>query len=166
MAGLTLEAVGCQAAIGSQCIIHTPDERKIESEVVGFAQNKTYLMPTGDMQGIVPGALVRPTGGQVKIPVGKALLGRVIDANGEPLDQLGRIRASHWRHLTAPPINPLVRAPIREPLDVGVKTINGLLTIGRGQRIGLFAGSGVGKSVLLGMMTRYTSADIVVVGLI
>lgn len=166
MAGLTLEAVGCQAAIGSQCIIQTADDRRIISEVVGFSNDKTYLMPTDSMTGITPGAKVRPTGQQTKIPVGKALLGRVIDANGEPLDQLGRIRASAWRELSSEPINPLDRAPIHEPLDVGVKTINGLLTIGRGQRIGLFAGSGVGKSVLLGMMTRNTSADVVVVGLI
>ncbi|HFD87729.1 MAG TPA: FliI/YscN family ATPase, partial [Gammaproteobacteria bacterium] len=103
---------------------------------------------------------------QLEIPVGPQLLGRVIDAHGNPLDGKGPIQKTQWQPLTAKPINPLARTPIHEPLDVGVRAINGLLTIGRGQRMGLFAGSGVGKSVLLGMMTRNTSADVTVVGLI
>ncbi len=166
MTGLTLEAQGCRAAIGSRCLIHSTDNRIIESEVVGFSEHKTYLMPTGETRGILPGARVIPTGKQLRIPVSDGLLGRVLDANGQPLDDLGPIRAKSWQNLNATPINPLQRAPIREPLDVGIRAINGLLTVGRGQRLGLFAGSGVGKSVLLGMMTRHTSADITVVGLV
>lgn len=166
MTGLTLKAQGCRAAIGSRCMIHTADNNTIESEVVGFSEDKTYLMPTGEIRGILPGARVIPTGSQLRIPVSDDLLGRVLDANGQPLDGLGPIRAKRWQPLNAAPINPLHRAPIREPLDVGIRAINGLLTIGRGQRLGLFAGSGVGKSVLLGMMTRHTSADITVVGLV
>ncbi len=166
MAGLTIEAVGCQAAMGSRCTIHTADGKQVDSEVVGFALNKTFLMPTGDLRGLSPGSRVTPTGQQLQIPVGEALLGRVIDANGLPLDDLGALACSEKRPLSAEPINPLRRRAIDQPLDVGIRAINALLTIGRGQRIGLFAGSGVGKSVLLGMMTRNTQADIVVVGLI
>jgi flagellum-specific ATP synthase len=166
MTGLTLEAVGCMAAIGSRCVVRSGLNTPVECEVVGFEEGRTFLMPTGSIQGILPGARVIPTGRQLEVPVGNALLGRVIDANGKPLDDLGPIRTKERQALTAPPINPLARAPIDQPLDVGVRAINSLLTIGRGQRLGLFAGSGVGKSVLLGMMTRYTQADIVVVGLI
>jgi flagellum-specific ATP synthase len=166
MTGLTLEAVGCMAAIGSRCVVRSGLNNPVECEVVGFEEGRTFLMPTGSIQGILPGARVIPTGQQLEVPVGNALLGRVIDANGKPLDSLGPIRTKERQALTAPPINPLARAPIDQPLDVGVRAINSLLTIGRGQRLGLFAGSGVGKSVLLGMMTRYTQADIVVVGLI
>lgn len=166
MAGLTIEAVGCQAAMGSRCTIETPDEGSIDCEVVGFALDKTFLMPTGDLRGLSPGARVVPTGQQLQIPVGDGLLGRVIDANGKPLDDLGKISVAEKRPLTAKPINPLSRRAIDTPLDVGVRAINAMLTIGRGQRIGLFAGSGVGKSVLLGMMTKNTEADVVVVGLI
>ena len=166
MTGLTLEAVGCLAAIGSRCMVRSGKNKPVECEVVGFAEGRTFLMPTGSTQGILPGARVTPTGQQLEVPVGNALLGRVIDANGKPLDDLGPINTKERQALIAPPINPLARAPITESLDVGVRAINSLLTIGRGQRLGLFAGSGVGKSVLLGMMTRYTQADITVVGLI
>ncbi len=166
MAGLTIEAIGCQAPIGSRCEIHTPDGESIDSEVVGFSQDRTFLMPTGDPRGLSPGARVIPTGQLLQVPVGPGLLGRVIDANGEPLDQLGKISFTDKRPLSARPINPLSRCAIEQPLDVGIRAINALLTIGRGQRVGLFAGSGVGKSVLLGMMTKNTQADVVVVGLI
>ncbi len=166
MAGLTLEAVGLRAAVGARCLVESPDAAPVECEVVGFSSDKTYLMPTGDTHGITPGALVTPSRQKLEIPVGPQLLGRVIDAHGHPLDGKGPIRMSRWQPLTAKPINPLARTPIHEPLDVGVRAINGLLTIGRGQRMGLFAGSGVGKSVLLGMMTRNTAADVTVVGLI
>ncbi len=166
MAGLTLEAVGVRAAVGARCLIESPGAEAVECEVVGFSSDKTYLMPTGDTHGITPGALVTPSRQKLEIPVGPQLLGRVIDAHGHPLDGKGPIRTARWQPLTAKPINPLARTPIHEPLDVGVRAINGLLTIGRGQRMGLFAGSGVGKSVLLGMMTRNTAADVTVVGLI
>ncbi|MFT6896376.1 MAG: flagellum-specific ATP synthase [Paraglaciecola sp.] len=163
--GLTLEAVGCQMPVGSQCLIQTVDG-EIEAEVVGFAENITYLMPTQAVKGIVPGSRVQPLNREQGIPVGMSLLGRVVDGNGQPLDGLGTIVAEKRVPLTRPPMNPLLRKPITEPLDVGVRAINTMLTVGSGQRMGLFAGSGVGKSVLLGMMTRGTTADVVVVGLV
>ena len=166
MVGLTLEAVGCQAAIGSRCLVEAPDGDRVEAEVVGFAQDRTYLMPVADMRGFVPHSRVIPVPGQNRVPVGAGLLGRVLDGTGRPLDGAGAVRAEAWRPLAAVPVNPLQRRPIRESLDVGVRAINGLLRIGRGQRLGLFAGSGVGKSTLLGMMTRHTAADVTVVGLI
>ena len=123
-------------------------------------------MPTGDLQGIVPNARVIPTNRIYQAPVGESLLGRVIDGAGNPLDGLGPLKTDHSVSIHGKSINPLSRDPITEPLDVGVRAINSLLTVGRGQRMGLFAGSGVGKSVLLGMMTRFTEADVTVVGLI
>src|SRR5262249_45119584 len=135
-------------------------------EVVGFSGDRLYLMPTGDIHGLKPNARVVPRTGAETVGVGPQLLGRIIDGAGVPLDGLGQIAAEERIRLTGTPINPLSRQPIEEPLDVGVRAINSLLTVGRGQRIGLFAGSGVGKSVLLGMMARYTSADVIVVGLV
>ncbi|MDP1539691.1 MAG: flagellar protein export ATPase FliI [Moraxellaceae bacterium] len=164
--GITLEAVGCSAAIGAHCLVETVDQDWLETEVVGFSGDRILLMPTGDMRGVMPNARVIPIAHVDGVPVGDALLGRVIDASGRPLDGKGAIVAVEKRPLIAPPINPLARQPIREPLDVGVRAINALLSVGRGQRLGLFAGSGVGKSVLLGMMTRFTEADIIVVALI
>mgnify|MGYP002713131205 FL=1 len=166
MIGLTLEAVGCRAAIGGQCDVISSSGEQIESEVVGFAGESLYLMPTGDIRGLEQDARVVPTGRVCEAVVGDHLLGRVLDGAGKPLDGKGRINAMERRPLTGKVFNPLTRTPIREPLDVGVRAINALLSVGRGQRLGLFAGSGVGKSVLLGMMTRYTNADITVVGLI
>ena len=166
MVGLTLEAVGCQAAIGDRCRIATPKGRMIEAEVVGFSGDCTYLMPSGDIRGLLPLARVLPSGQVYDAPVGESLLGRVIDGTGQPLDDKGSLQFENRYPLMPEPINPLDRCCIREPLDVGIRAINGLLTIGRGQRLGLFAGSGVGKSVLLGMMTRFTQADVTVVGLI
>jgi flagellum-specific ATP synthase len=133
---------------------------------VGFAGDKLYLMPTGDVHGLAPAARVVPRQRAGSVKVGPGLLGRVIDGNGIPLDGLGPIQGDERVKLSGASINPLARHPIDTPLDVGVRSINSLLTVGRGQRIGLFAGSGVGKSVLLGMMARYTSADVIVVGLI
>ena len=163
--GLTLEAVGCQLPVGSQCLVQTIDG-EIEAEVVGFADTVTYLMPTEAVKGIVPGSRVMPLNRESGIPVGMELLGRVVDGNGQPLDGLGAIHTNKRMPLTRPPMNPLIRKPIAQPLDVGVRAINSMITVGQGQRMGLFAGSGVGKSVLLGMMTRGTSADVVVVGLV
>ncbi|MGS2720430.1 flagellar protein export ATPase FliI [Paraglaciecola aestuariivivens] len=163
--GLTLEAVGCQMPVGSQCLIQTVDG-EIEAEVVGFAEDVTYLMPTEAVKGIVPGSRVQPLNREQGLAVGMELLGRVIDGNGQPLDGLGPVKAEKRVPLTRPPMNPLLRKPITQPLDVGVRAINSVVTVGLGQRMGLFAGSGVGKSVLMGMMTRGTAADVVVVGLV
>jgi flagellum-specific ATP synthase len=166
MVGLTLEAVGCRAAIGGRCDVVNATGDAVEAEVVGFAGESLYLMPTGDIRGLEPDARVVPTGRTSEARVGDELLGRVIDGSGQPLDGKGLLHAPKRWPLNGGYINPLARAPIREPLDVGIRAINALLSVGRGQRLGLFAGSGVGKSVLLGMMTRYTNADVVVVGLI
>lgn len=166
MIGLTLEATGCQAAIGDRCDVLTGADSRVEAEVVGFSGDKLYLMPTGDIHGLKPNARVVPRIGAGTAAVGPQLLGRVIDGAAQPLDGLGPLQCADRIRLTGSPINPLARQPISEPLDVGVRTINSVLTVGRGQRIGLFAGSGVGKSVLLGMMARYTSAQVIVVGLI
>jgi flagellum-specific ATP synthase len=166
MVGLTLEAAGCQAAVGDRCEVLGADGSSIDAEVVGFAGDRLFLMPTGDIHGLKPNARVIPRIGAGAVRVGPELLGRVIDGAGEPLDGLPPPVCDGRAKLTGTTINPLARQPISETLDVGVRAINALLTVGRGQRIGLFAGSGVGKSVLLGMMARYTSADIIVVGLI
>ena len=166
MVGLTLEAEGIQANIGSRCLIENSNGSSIEAEVVGFGGEHLYLMPTGDVRGIGPHSRVIPTGRVYDAPVGEQLLGRVIDGAGNPLDGKGPLHTRKRMPLTGRFINPMARQPIHEPLDVGVRAINSMLTVGRGQRMGLFAGSGVGKSVLLGMMTRFTTADVIVVGLI
>ena len=166
MIGLTLEAVGCQAAIGGRCLVEAPGGNTVEAEVVGFSADKLYLMPTGDIRGLVPDSRVIPTGHVCEVEVGEELLGRVLDGAGRPLDGRGPLHTEKRVPLTGEKINPLARQPISEPLDVGIRAINSLLTVGRGQRMGLFAGSGIGKSVLLGMMTRFTDADVIVVGLI
>jgi flagellum-specific ATP synthase len=166
MVGLTLEAVGCRAPIGSRCQIENNHGNTIEAEVVGFSGERIFLMPTGEIHGLEPECRVIPLGRHCMADVGFGLLGRVIDGAGKPLDSKGPLRTETKVSLTGVPINPLSRKPIREPLDVGVRCINSILSVGRGQRMGLFAGTGVGKSVLLGMMTKYTTADVVVVGLI
>jgi flagellum-specific ATP synthase len=166
MIGLTLEAAGCQAAVGDRCEVLGSGGTRVEAEVVGFSGDRLYLMPTGDIHGLKPNARVIPRSGAGTAAVGPQLMGRIIDGAGNPLDSLGPLGCEDRIRLTGAPINPLTRQPIEEPLDVGVRAINSLLTVGRGQRIGLFAGSGVGKSVLLGMMARFTTADVIVVGLI
>jgi flagellum-specific ATP synthase len=166
MIGLTLEAVGCRAAIGSRCRIEMKGGRKIEAEVVGFEGERVFLMSAGEMHGLEPDCRVIPLGKNSLARVGVNLLGRVLDGSGKPLDNKGPLKTDAQISLNGTPINPLTRTPIRTPLDVGVRAINSMLCVGRGQRMGLFAGTGVGKSILLGMMTRFTEADIVVVGLI
>jgi len=170
MVGLTLEAVGCEAAVGTSCNIVAPGNHTIEAEVVGFSGDKTYLMAMGESRGLVPNAKVIPIGHSSSIKISDDFLGRVIDGRGRPLDGKGPINVdsetSKEMPLAGRAINPLQREPIKQPLDVGVRAINSLLTVGRGQRMGLFAGTGVGKSILLGMMTKYTEADVIVVGLI
>lgn len=163
--GLTLEAIGCRAAVGSLCHIETQDG-VLEAEVVGFSGEKLFLMPSEQLKGVIPGAKVTPLSEEHGVPVGMALLGRVIDGVGTPLDGLGDILTADTARYTTIRLNPLARRAITQPMDVGVRAINAMLTVGQGQRMGLFAGSGVGKSVLLGMMTRGTTADVVVVGLI
>ena len=177
--GLVLEAVGLRLPVGSDCLIELPPgypQKTAEAEVVGFAGDRILLMPLSAVDGLLPGArgyaLEPPAGASgsgprtKRLPVGEGMLGRVVDAVGRPLDGLGPLNFDQEVPLSRAPINPLTRAPIKDVLDVGVRAINAMLTVGRGQRMGLFAGSGVGKSVLLGMMARYTSADVIVVGLI
>ncbi|MFL9869682.1 flagellar protein export ATPase FliI [Paraburkholderia fungorum] len=177
-AGLVLEAVGLRLSVGAEVMIELPRGSSLamaEAEVVGFSGDKLFLMPTTEVIGLLPGARVYPLesapiadpmAGAKRLPVGWELLGRVLDASGRPLDGLGPLGAQADAPLSSPVINPLNREPIHKVLDVGVRAINALLTVGRGQRMGLFAGSGVGKSVLLGTMARYTSAEVIVIGLI
>lgn len=166
LVGMTLEAVGLNISVGHQCEVIGLDGRRVEAEVVGFAHEKIYLMPIQHVEGLRPGAIVRPLGEHNGMRIGPNLLGRVINGLGQPLDSKGAITGDDFLDFTPELINPLNRHPISEPLDVGIRAINALLTVGRGQRLGLFAGSGVGKSMLLGMMTRFTTADVVVVGLV
>lgn len=165
--GLTLEAVGCNVSLGGRCLVSHSNGKDIEAEVVGFDGPRIFLMPLYSVEGLQPGARVVPATRAQKLLVGDGLLGRILNGFGEPIDGKGPLSPQECRE--AGPdriINPLQRQPIRTTLDVGIAAINGLLTVGKGQRIGLFAGSGVGKSVLLGMMTRFTEADVIVVGLI
>ena len=174
--GLVLEAVGLSAALGSTCLIELGGPAGgsghcVEAEVVGFNGDRLYLMPLEAVGGLVPGARVLPFSDSIdasarRFPVGEHLLGRVLDGNGRPLDEQPLPADLPHATLASTPLNPLSRAPIDTPIDVGIRAINGLLAVGRGQRMGLFAGSGVGKSVLLGMMARYTAADVIIVGLI
>lgn len=164
--GLTMEAKGFNQPIGARCYVNIDESRSVEAEVVGFSNDSVYLMSIGNIQGIAPGMIIMPTGRVAQVGVGSQLLGRIVNGSGMIIDDGPSIELINSYPLVSPVINPLKRAPIDTYLDVGVRAINGLLTIGRGQRIGLFAGSGVGKSVLLGMMTRFTNADVVVVGLI
>ena len=164
--GLCLEASGCRLSTGQRCLIERSGSTPLEAEVVGFDGSKLFLMPLEQPTNLRSGDWVRPIHTDTRIPVGNALLGRVIDGVGRPLDGNGALKTDDTVPLEGEPINPLKRRPISEPLNVGIRAINSLLTVGKGQRLGLFAGSGVGKSVLLGMMTRYTSAEITVVGLV
>lgn len=166
MVGIKLEAVGCQVPIGGRCRIVNDEGNSIEAEVVGFSDGSLFLMPEGNLQGIKLGARVVPMNTSSVVAVDEQLLGRVIDGAGNPIDGKGSLKCLHHSPLKGKPINPLHRTPIKEPLDVGVKAINALTTMGKGQRLGLFAGSGVGKSTLLGMMTRHTEADVIVVALV
>lgn len=164
--GLTLEAVGLKVSVGKQCEVINSDGRRIEAEVVGFAGDRVFLMPIKRVEGLQPGARVVPVSSQQGMRIGPQLLGRVVNGIGQPLDNKGPLIGDEFLDFAPQEINPLQRNPINETLDVGVRAINALITVGRGQRLGLMAGSGVGKSVLMGMMTKFTTADIVVVGLI
>ena len=186
LAGLVLEATGIRVPVGSQCVVSMKSREPVLTEVVGFSGDRAFLMPAGDVHGLSSGASVAPAAayvpvlrlgtpdpeahfphsGMLRLPLGDGLLGRVVDSQGMPMDRQGPIMNVNSKPLDRKPINAMDRAPVREALDTGVRAINALLSVGRGQRIGLFAGSGVGKSVLLGMMARYTQADVIVVGLI
>ncbi|MCS6945926.1 MAG: flagellar protein export ATPase FliI [Sutterellaceae bacterium] len=186
VAGLVMEAVGLKLPLGAQVVVVQEGGLRVDAEVVGFAGDRLFLMPTAEPIGLKPGATVLPYEAVAErprldrdnhpwrraedrtrhLPLGDALLGRVLDPNGRPLDKRGPLVGVPLRPLARRPINAMERERIAEPLDVGVRAINALLTVGRGQRMGLFAGAGVGKSVLLGMMARYTAADVTVVGLI
>ena len=187
--GLVMEATGLRLPVGAVCSVGESGESSnadLEAEVVGFGDGRLFLMPTSDVSGTCPGAFVQPIEPVVRrptlldpshprrravdraryLPMGEGLLGRVVDARGEPLDRRGPLARVRPNPIVARTINAMDRDPVRQPLDTGVRAINALLTVGRGQRLGLFAGAGVGKSVLLGMMSRFTSADVTVVGLI
>ncbi len=184
--GLVLEAAGVRVPVGSVCEVRSEGQPAVLAEVVGFHGDRAFLMPTGEVHGLASGARVLPRPapnvpprfGQenhpwrrsedrgLHLPMGDGLLGRVVDAHGVPMDRGGPLAAISEQPMVRRPINAMDRDPVRQPLDTGVRAINALLTVGRGQRLGLFAGTGVGKSVLLGMMARYTAADVIVVGLI
>lgn len=165
--GLTIESDGPKSSIGDLCYIYNDySDKPTMAEVVGFKKDKILLMPLGAPDGIRPGALVINTGGAMKIGVGNQLIGRVLDGLGRPIDTLGDIRFTEYRSTIADAINPLKRKRITEPLALGIRAVDGFATVGKGQRIGIFAGSGVGKSTTLGMMAKNTSADLNVIALI
>ncbi|MFM2404164.1 MAG: hypothetical protein RL223_2044 [Pseudomonadota bacterium] len=184
--GLVMEAAGVLAPVGAVCEVRGDSGPPVLAEVVGFHGDRAFLMATGEVHGLHSGAKVSPRATPnappllgrdnplwrrtedrgLHLPMGDGLLGRVIDAHGEPMDRAGPLRGVRDEPMSRRPINAMDRDPVRQPLDTGVRAINAMLTVGRGQRIGLFAGTGVGKSVLLGMMARYTAADVIVVGLI
>jgi len=184
--GLVLEARGVRVPVGSVCDVKSEGQPMVTAEVVGFDGDRAFLMPTGEVHGLASGARVSPRPapqpaprfGQenhpwrrsedrgLHLPMGDGLLGRVVDPHGDPIDRQGPLGTVRPEPMQRRAINAMDRDPVRQPLDTGVRAINTMLTVGRGQRIGLFAGTGVGKSVLLGMMARYTAADVIVVGLI
>lgn len=167
LVGLTIESVGPEAALGDICIIHAKDDSKktIIAEVVGFRDKKVLLMPYGNTPGISVGSIVENTGATLKVPVGEALLGKVIDGLGRPVDD-SELEGTIEYPVESTPPDPMSRDMITDILSLGVKAVDGLITVGKGQRIGIFAGSGVGKSTLLGMFARNTKADINVIALI
>ncbi|MCX7816611.1 MAG: flagellar protein export ATPase FliI [Syntrophales bacterium] len=165
--GLVVEGHGPVASLGELCAIYPTDSvNPIMAEVVGFKNGRVLLMPLDSIQGLGPGCRIVSLGKKASIGVGPQLLGRIIDGLGHPLDEKGTISAEKEYPIYADPINPLKRARITEPIDLGIRSINGVLTCGKGQRMGIFAGTGVGKSVLLGMMARNSQADVNVIGLI
>ena len=166
LVGMTLEARGVMAPLGACCEVVGRHGHRVEAEVVGFNDKVLFLMPFTEPAGVGPGDMVRVVSNSSLVSLGPELLGRVIDGRCQPLDGKPAPVCKDLLSLLGRPINPMERGPINKILDVGVKAINGILTLGRGQRLGLIAGSGVGKSVLLGMLTRFTKADIVIIGLI
>ena len=165
--GLVIEADGPPSSIGDLCYIYPKmDEEPIWAEVVGFKEEKILLMPLGEMEGLKPGATVMNSGGAIEIKTGSELLGRVLDGLGRPIDEYGPIRTNSTCSVKSNKINPLTRKKVIEPLFMGVKAIDAFITLGKGQRIGIMSGSGVGKSTLLGMFARNSTADMNVIALI
>lgn len=165
--GLVIESKGPQGAIGEVCeLIDRNGNKLCEAEIVGFRGSTILSMVLGDLRDIAPGTKIVSTGAGLRVPVSDALLGRILDGLGRPIDGLGSIRADETRSIYADPPNPFTRKRITEPIQTGIRAIDGLLTVGKGQRLGIFAGSGVGKSTTLGMIARYTKADVNVIGLV
>lgn len=164
--GLVIEGYCPETSVGAICEIRPKDGEAIPAEVVGFRDNKTLLMPLGDLRGVGLDSLIAVRRDKATLQVGPGLLGRVIDGLGNPIDEKGPLHLDEEYPIYAAPVNPMKRPPIRKPLDLGIRSINGLLTCGQGQRVGIMAGSGVGKSTLLGMIARYTEADVNVIALI
>ena len=164
--GLVIEGYCPDTSVGAICQIWPQEGEPILAEVVGFRNNKTLLMPLGEVRGVGLDSLITVKRDNASLGVGPLLLGRVIDGLGNPIDDKGILRVEEEYPIYATPVNPMTRPPIRQPLDLGIRSINGLLTCGQGQRVGIMAGSGVGKSTLLGMIARYTEADVNVIALI
>src|SRR5690606_123082 len=165
--GLVVEATGVDMALGELCRIRsTRGESTVLAEVVGFHERGVLLVPLGERAGVHPGSVVGPLGRPLGADVGPGMLGRVLNGLGQPIDGKGPLRGLKRVPMLADPPNPMERVTIREPLETGVRALDGMLTIGRGQRIGIFAGSGVGKSTLLGMIARKAAADINVIALL
>ena len=165
--GQLIEAYNPGTAVGSLCTIYNPATgQRIMGEVIGFRENKVLLMALGQMPDIGPRCVIIPEDRPPSVPVGMAQMGRVLDGLGKPIDGKGEVLTPYEMPLYADAINPLHRRRISEPIDVGVRAINGLLTCGKGQRVGIMSGSGVGKSVLMGMMARHTTADVNVIAMI
>ncbi|NOZ68833.1 MAG: EscN/YscN/HrcN family type III secretion system ATPase, partial [Deferribacteres bacterium] len=163
--GLTIKATGLDVSIGEACWIYSDGAVPIDAEVVGFKEGKIVLMAAGEMSGIRHGSRVMPLGRNISVKVGDELIGRVVDAGGNPIDGRGPFSGTDYPLFASSP-NPLKRQRITEPMDIGIRAINGLLTCGKGQRIGIMAGSGVGKSILLSMIARYSEASVNVIALI
>ncbi len=164
--GLMIEALGPSACVGELCYVINDSGKRVAAEVVGFRDKKVLLMPLGEMRGVNPGSVVHGTGHSFMVPVGESLLGRVINGLGRPIDGKGPLFPEGEYPGNNLPMNPLDRGRIREPMQTGIKAIDSMMTCGRGQRVGIFSGSGVGKSVLLGMIARNASADVNVIALI
>jgi flagellum-specific ATP synthase len=164
--GLLLESMGCALHTGQRCHVETASGEWVDAQVVGFREDVSYLMPFKKPEGLSTGARVLPAPERSNLMIGQRWLGRIVNGLGEPMDALGPLTGEHLLQPQPPRVHPLRKQPVRDALDVGVRAINGVLTLGRGQRVGLMAGSGVGKSVLLGLITRQTVADVVVVGMI
>jgi flagellum-specific ATP synthase len=163
--GLTIKATGLDVSIGESCKIYSEKADPVDAEVVGFKEGKVILMATGEVAGIRHGSRVMPLGKNISVKVSDGLIGRIIDATGNPIDGKGPIEGADCPLYSNSP-NPLTKKLINEPLDIGIRSINGLLTCGKGQRIGIMAGSGVGKSVLLGMIAKYSEAAVNIIALI
>ena len=164
--GLLLECTGAALPLGARCHIEMPQGASVPAQVVGFRGAASFLMPLRAAPGLATGARVTLEAERQQLQIGLSWLGRVVNGLGEPMDGRGKLTGEHVLNMQPPRVNPLRKRPVDQSMDVGVRAINGMLTLGRGQRVGLFAGSGVGKSVLLGMMTQHTEADVIVVGLI